>query len=132
MFGHEKARMFLLCSCMMMASLLALILSSLPAQAAEPFVFKQFGISYSLTMPDDHWFENQPLAPIVIRTLPGNEATAYCTEIVERAEDIGCALLSINECLITLNADLDPDLYTAALKHEAAHCRGWPADHPTD
>jgi hypothetical protein len=114
-----------------LAILLALL--ALPAQAAEPFVFQRSnGITYQVPMPDDHWFANEPISPIVFRSLPAAETAEYCTRITGQFEDGGCAYLTWDQCLITVSADQPSDLYAATLRHEEAHCRGWPADHPQD
>ena len=99
---------------------------------AEPFVFPKNGILYEMPMPHDQWFEKPLIGPVKITKGEAKFVEDYCSQVTGKFEDIGCAAISTNVCFILINQTLPSRVYDAVLRHETAHCHGWPAEHPTD
>ena len=48
----------------------------------------------------------------------------------DRHDVVGCSFTVGENCYIVLDDTLNAHNYKRVLKHELAHCAGWPGDHP--
>ena len=102
------------------------------ANAGE-FTFEKNGMAYSMPMPPERWFKQPLLAPVVVIKESTEYVARFCSGIVGKFEDMGCAQIAPGYyCGITINQSMPAPLYDAVLHHETAHCHGWPADHPVE
>ena len=69
------------------------------------------------------------LAPLTVRTVPLPKLQRVCA-LYGRNQSNGCAILTKKRCTIYLRTGMDPGWRDGVLRHEQAHCRGWPASHP--
>lgn len=46
------------------------------------------------------------------------------------AQKIGCSFAGGPRCVIYIARKLPKDWYSGVLRHEKAHCNGWPGHHP--
>jgi hypothetical protein len=74
----------------------------------------------------DHAFAGK----LEVRRLPAAEAHELCqAHLISRSGKVaGCAFHMDGRCLIVLNVDTLYD-HDEVLRHEMAHCNGWPEDH---
>ena len=72
--------------------------------------------------PPARYAKGPYIARVEIRDWPPEFVRLYCGEAP------GCALVGKAKCIIILVNGI-PDR-GGALRHERAHCRGWPQDHP--
>ena len=116
-----------------MGKVLTLILALLvPSIAlAEPFK-DQRGNWWDLPMPPDRYFDRPYTGIIDIVPEPANEIAAFCTAAMGKAEGHACTFVAPTRCTIYVSQDLPKKFRKAVERHELAHCRGWPADHPQD
>lgn len=52
------------------------------------------------------------------------------TKVLCAGNLFGCSYTYVTPCIIILRGDFSPSVRAAILRHEKAHCNGWPADHP--
>ena len=58
---------------------------------------------------------------------------SYCEFRTGSPEELGCAVLLEGEfCEILIQENLPKRIKDHLIRHERAHCAGWPADHPMD
>ena len=69
------------------------------------------------------------LKPLVVRIVPLGTLHKVCARFGARQSN-GCAILTKKRCYIYLNKNLAYYWRVGVLRHEQAHCRGWPASHP--
>ena len=81
--------------------------------------------------PPQYW-EYQPLkAPVLLRDVPPAEVERLCPNFGSGTPFNACAVLEHHTCYVFIRNDgIHEDFYADLVRHEMAHCRGWPADHP--
>jgi hypothetical protein len=74
----------------------------------------------------DHPFSGE----LLIKRVPRDEANRMCNAyVISRTGSVaGCSYSMGNRCVVIISTD---SLYDkeAVLRHEIAHCNGWPGDH---
>lgn len=93
------------------------VLIAVPAHAVEP-------PAKWLTKPYSGTIGVVQLEPAMLKDI--------CTSRLGLFEDVACAVVIPDYCGIWIRNDLPPLEYDAVLRHEKAHCAGWPGDHPLD
>jgi len=70
--------------------------------------------------------------PGVLHVVPSRPdiVRALCAGAPGAPLALACAIRSGADCWILIARDLDPRRHGALLRHERAHCNGWPASHP--
>lgn len=82
--------------------------------------------------PPAKW-ANAPYKGRIIITFPDPETTAeYCTQDAGKREEMGCAFRTEYICSVFVANNLGGAVRDLVVRHEEAHCRGWPRDHPVD
>lgn len=89
------------------------------------------GRQWNVIAPPEYWFSRPGKAPD-IKFLPRENTFEVCKLVTGKADMFGCARLWSDGCDVTVVADLPEKLRAAVVRHETAHCHGWPADHPID
>lgn len=69
-------------------------------------------------------FDHSYSGTLIVRVLPESELRQECGP---RAR--GCADRRSGKCVVYMIQDT-PERYALRLRHEIAHCNGWPAHHP--
>lgn len=69
---------------------------------------------------------------VVVRQLSAADAEQACrfSQIIPGREGAGCMWREGPRCVVVISAST-PN-YAATLRHEVAHCNGWPEDHPSE
>lgn len=65
-----------------------------------------------------------------MHVLPRKEIHEVCERLTGKAAQFGCADVWPIACDVYVANDMPGKLHDHVVKHELAHCRGWPADHP--
>jgi hypothetical protein len=64
---------------------------------------------------------------ITVKVVRTDSVSTLCRN-AEQSE--GCAYLGEQLCLVVIRRDISASRYAEVLRHELAHCRGWPGHHP--
>lgn len=108
----------------------AMLMAGLLPASAGVFADKD-GTLYEIVDPPADWFD-RPAPRIEPRLLPRERAFLVCKLATKKAGQFGCATAYQTVCDVTVVEDLPKPLRDAVMRHERAHCHGWPADHPVD
>lgn len=115
----------------MRALLAVLITLTMSSAIAKTFTLPD-GTKLTLTDPPDEWL-NKPFDGYVeYNALEPDHLVKTCSGLVGKSERWGCALLSGAYCQVIYNKDLPAEVLEVLIRHEVAHCRGWPRYHPVD
>lgn len=68
-------------------------------------------------------YDYPPNPPPIVRVVP-------TTKGVCSGNLYGCAFRIKRDCVLYVSATLSAPARAAVLRHERAHCNGWPAHHP--
>jgi hypothetical protein len=92
------------------------------------------GSGYSVIEPPAKW-QFEPIDPVEIIELPQAQIISFCSVTTEGYEQFGCTRQASPEsphCRIFIAREAYENFKKRLVKHEIAHCNGWPGDHPMD
>jgi hypothetical protein len=90
------------------------------------------GTKLTVLDPPDEWLNKRFDGYIEYSALEPDHLARTCSALVGKYEPWGCALLSGGYCQVIYNKDLPAEVLEALIRHEVAHCHGWPRYHPMD
>ena len=79
----------------------------------------------------ERWLTKPYSGEITVIRVPWREVVEACEGSGYKAI-FGCALVGKKSCDVLIADDLVGPGYEDVLKHERAHCHGWPGHHPID
>ena len=96
------------------------------------FLMVLFAVPAHATEPPAEWLDKPYSGTIGVVQLEPEMLKDICTSRLGEFEDMGCAVVIPDYCGIWIRNDLPPLEYDLVLRHETAHCKGWPQSHPLD
>jgi hypothetical protein len=75
-------------------------------------------------------YDHSPNITVKVRYQIADLFKAYCG--TNHPKVGGCAIVSGNTCYVTIRSELNAGNRALVLRHEQAHCNGWPQNHATD
>ena len=104
--------------------------ASLAASAA--IIADTDGTTSYVVTPPQRYLDAPYEWEIRVNSLPRIEVFEECFYGSGKPEQIGCARPWPKACDIYISNDLPEETHKIVLRHELAHCHGWPGNHPLD
>lgn len=82
--------------------------------------------------PPEKWFDVPYEGEIRIKIYEADHLKEVCSMLAGTEILHGCAQRWPYFCMIWVSAALPPDFQENIIRHEKAHCHGWPNTHPID